>query len=79
MGALKDLFIAHFFDGVINLAARAGVRYTLVNPFVYMSTNALGTINLLEMMKEHNVKKMALASTSSLYAGHPMPFREGLR
>jgi len=76
--ALKRLFTNHTFDSVINLAARAGVRYSMENPFVYMRTNALGTLNLLEMMKEHNVKKMVLASTSSLYAGQPMPFREDL-
>ena len=76
--ALKGLFTNHTFDSVINLAARAGVRYSMENPFVYMRTNALGTLNLLEMMKEHNVKKMVLASTSSLYAGQPMPFREDL-
>jgi len=75
---LKGLFAKHTFDSVINLAARAGVRYSMENPFVYMRTNALGTLNLLEMMKEYNVKKMVLASTSSLYAGQPMPFREDL-
>lgn len=76
--ALKGLFTNQTFDSVINLAARAGVRYSMENPFVYMRTNALGTLNLLEMMKEHNVKKMVLASTSSLYAGQPMPFKENL-
>lgn len=75
---VKGLFTTHFFDSVINLAARAGVRYSMENPFVYMTTNALGTLNLLQMMKEHNVKKMVLASTSSLYAGQPMPFKEAL-
>ena len=78
LGALKGLFHAHSFEGVINLAARAGVGYSMENPFVYMTTNALGTLNLLEMMKEPQVREMVLASTSSLYAGHPMPFREDL-
>jgi UDP-glucuronate 4-epimerase len=78
IGALKGLFSAHQFDAVINLAARAGVRYSMENPFVYMTTNAQGTLNLLTMMKEHKNKKMVLASTSSLYAGQPMPFREDL-
>jgi UDP-glucuronate 4-epimerase len=76
--ALKGLFSSNQFDAVINLAARAGVRYSLETPFVYMTTNAQGTLNLLTMMEEHNVKKMVLASTSSLYAGQPMPFREDL-
>jgi UDP-glucuronate 4-epimerase len=75
---IKDLFTSHAFEAVINLAARAGVRYSMENPFVYMTTNAQGTLNLLEAMKENNVKKMVLASTSSLYAGLPVPFKEDL-
>ena len=78
LGALQKLFSAEQFEAVINLAARAGVRYSMENPFVYMTTNGQGTLNLLTMMKEHKVKKMVLASTSSLYAGQPMPFREDL-
>jgi len=76
--ALEKLFSAHSFDAVINLAARAGVRYSMDNPFVYMTTNALGTLNLLECMKANSVKKMVLASTSSLYAGQLMPFKEDI-
>jgi nucleoside-diphosphate-sugar epimerase len=63
---------------VINLAARAGVRYSLENPFIYLSTNAGGTLNLLELCKEYNMPKFILASTSSLYAGQKMPFKEKL-
>lgn len=75
---LKKLFLDNKFDAVLNLAARAGVRYSIENPFVYMSTNASGTLNLLDLMKEHEVKKLVLASTSSLYAGQQMPFLETL-
>ncbi len=71
---LLKLFKEHQFDAVINLAARAGVRYSMENPDVYMTTNAMGTLNLLEAMRLHEVKKLVLASTSSLYAGQPMPF-----
>jgi nucleoside-diphosphate-sugar epimerase len=78
LGALQGIFSAHQFEAVINLAARAGVRYSMENPFVYMTTNGQGTLNLLTVMNEHKVKKMVLASTSSLYAGQPMPFREDL-
>ncbi|MCX5913151.1 MAG: GDP-mannose 4,6-dehydratase, partial [Deltaproteobacteria bacterium] len=78
LGALQELFSADRFEAVINLAARAGVRYSMENPFIYMTTNGQGTLNLLTMMKDHKVKKMVLASTSSLYAGQPMPFREDL-
>lgn len=77
-GALKDLFSQHEFDVVFNLAARAGVRYSMENPDVYMSTNAQGTLNLLECMRDFKVRKFVLASTSSLYAGQPMPFLESL-
>lgn len=76
--ALEPLFRAHAFDAVVNLAARAGVRYSVENPYVYLSTNATGTLNLLELMRHRGVRKMALASTSSLYAGQPMPFHEEL-
>ncbi|HIJ60307.1 MAG TPA: NAD-dependent epimerase/dehydratase family protein [Nitrospirae bacterium] len=76
INALDYIFKQHEISAVINLAARAGVRYSLINPHVYMTTNVLGTLNLLEMMRKYNVSKMILASTSSLYAGHPMPFVE---
>ncbi len=75
---LKDLFLSHQFDTVFNLAARAGVRYSIENPHIYMTTNAHGTLNLLENMREFKVKKFILASTSSLYAGQVMPFSEEL-
>lgn len=75
---IESLFKQYQFDAVLNLAARAGVRYSLINPHVYMTTNANATLNLLELMRHHQVKKMVLASTSSLYAGQPMPFLESL-
>ncbi len=73
---LENLFRRHRFDAVINLAARAGVRYSLENPFVYLRTNTLGTLNLLELCKDFKVRKFILASTSSLYASEPAPFKE---
>jgi len=75
---LSALFKKYSFTSVINLAARAGVRYSMENPHVYMTTNANGTLNLLEAMRHNGVKKMVLASTSSLYAGQEMPFVETL-
>jgi UDP-glucuronate 4-epimerase len=78
MEVLDRVFKEEHPEAVINLAARAGVRYSMRNPHVYVSTNVQGTLNLLELMRKHNVKKMVLASTSSLYAGQPMPFKEGL-
>ena len=78
LAGLDEVFRAHKFDAVFNLAARAGVRYSMENPHVYLSTNTLGTLNVLECMRKHGVKKHVLASTSSLYAGCPMPFTEDL-
>ncbi len=74
--ALDRLFGVHRFDAVVNLAARAGVRASLADPHVYLRTNAGGTLNLLERMARHAVPKLVLASTSSLYAGRPLPFTE---
>jgi len=78
LAALERLFREHAFEAVLHLAARAGVRQSLDNPWVYLSTNAQGTLNLLELMRRYGVPKMVLASTSSLYAGQPMPFVEDL-
>ncbi len=63
---------------IINLAARAGVRYSMENPFVYVTTNTLGTLNLLEGARRCGIEKFVLASTSSLYAGEDIPFSETL-
>lgn len=72
------LFREHRIDAVLNLAARAGVRYSMIDPDVYMTTNAMGTLNLMDAMRESGCEKLVLASTSSLYAGQPMPFVETL-
>lgn len=77
-GAVDGLFSEFRFDAVLNLAARAGVRYSLENPYVYFTTNTQGTLHLLEAMRHHGVSKFVLASTSSLYAGQPVPFVETL-
>lgn len=77
--AIARLFDQHGnFDAVVNLAARAGVRYSMINPAIYMTTNAMGSLYLLEEMKQRGMKKYVLASTSSLYAGQKMPFTEDL-
>ena len=65
------------YSAVVNLAARAGVRASVENPWIYYQTNVDGTLNLLEMCRRFGVKKFLLASTSSLYGAHnPVPFRE---
>lgn len=59
------------FDGVINLAARAGVRYSVENPWVFVESNVIGTLNLLEICRVTGTKKFIIASTSSIYGGDP--------
>ncbi len=76
LSSLRGIFSAQF-DAIINLAARAGVRQSVENPWVYYEANVTGTLNLLELAKEHGTKRFILASTSSLYGKHnPMPYRE---
>ncbi|MBT4791245.1 MAG: NAD-dependent epimerase/dehydratase family protein [Halobacteriovoraceae bacterium] len=75
---LESIFTKYKFKTIFNLAARAGVRYSLVNPDVYVSTNIQGGLNLLELARRFGVTKYILASTSSLYAGKEMPFVEAL-
>ncbi|MCD6355922.1 MAG: GDP-mannose 4,6-dehydratase [Anaerolineaceae bacterium] len=63
-------------DAVINLAAKAGVRDSLIDPWSYYETNLTGTLNLLEICRQNNIKKIILASTSSIYgenAPYPTP------
>jgi UDP-glucuronate 4-epimerase len=77
--ALEPLFAAGDppFAAVVNLAARAGVRPSVTNPWVYYQTNCDGTLNLLDMCRRSGVRKFLLASTSSLYGLHNQaPYRE---
>jgi UDP-glucuronate 4-epimerase len=65
------------FAAVVNLAARAGVRTSVVNPWVYYQANCTGTLNLLDLCRRSGVRKFLLASTSSLYGLHNVaPYRE---
>ena len=59
------------FDAVINLAARAGVRSSVENPWVYVDSNVTGTLNMLELCRVTGTKKFLLASTSSIYGADP--------
>jgi len=76
--AVGRLFKKYAFDAVINLAARAGARYSIENPYIYSTTNIHAALNLLEACRNFKVKKFVLASSSSLYAGQKMPFKETL-
>ncbi|MEL6835034.1 MAG: NAD-dependent epimerase [Bacteroidota bacterium] len=64
---LEALFAAEQFDTVVNLAAQAGVRYSLINPRAYIDSNIIGFTNVLECCRHHNVKHLVYASSSSVY------------
>jgi UDP-glucuronate 4-epimerase len=72
---INDLFKLGNFDYVVNLAAQAGVRYSLINPHVYIDSNISGFLNILEACRHHPVKHLIFASSSSVYgANTSMPF-----
>jgi len=72
---MEDLFENYSFDAVVNLAAQAGVRYSLKNPHSYVDTNIVGFVNLLEGCRHSGVKHLIFASSSSVYgANTKMPF-----
>src|SRR5215216_524058 len=59
------------YDGVINLAAWAGVRASVSNPWIYVDSNMTGTLNMLELCRQNETKKFVVASTSSIYGANP--------
>lgn len=65
--SIQELFKAEHFDGVINLAAQAGVRYSLQNPHAYIDSNVTGFLNILEGCRNFPVKHLVYASSSSVY------------
>ncbi len=73
--AMFKLFESEKFDAVCNLAAQAGVRYSLTNPDAYMGSNIIGFMNILESCRHHNVKNLSYASSSSVYGSNTkLPF-----
>ncbi|ODS37782.1 MAG: nucleotide sugar epimerase [Candidatus Altiarchaeales archaeon WOR_SM1_86-2] len=74
--SLEEIFDEHEFDAIINLAARAGVRASIEDPWLYLQTNVTGTLNLLELAREKNIKKIVHASSSSVYGNAEIPFSE---
>jgi UDP-glucuronate 4-epimerase len=75
--AMKAVFAQHQFDGVINLAAQAGVRYSLENPQAYVDSNLTGFINVLEGVRTQPSCHLVYASSSSVYGGNKkLPFAE---
>lgn len=74
---LPKLFEKYKFDYVINLAAQAGVRYSLENPMAYVDSNLVGFMNLLECCRHHKIQHLIYASSSSVYGENPtVPFSE---
>ena len=74
---LQHLFEIEKFDVVVNLAAQAGVRYSIENPYAYIDSNIVGFINLLECCRHYPVKHLLYASSSSVYGGNTnVPFSE---
>ena len=73
--ALSNVFEHHRFDKVVNLAAQAGVRYSLENPALYLKANIIGFGNILEICKKYSVKHLVYASSSSVYGNNKkIPF-----
>lgn len=74
---VERLFAEHQFDIVVNLAAQAGVRYSIDNPRAYLESNFVGFFNILEACRHHPVKHLVFASSSSVYGGNEkVPFSE---
>ena len=72
---IDDLFARHDFDTVVNLAAQAGVRYSIENPDAYIDSNVVGFYNILEACRRHPVQHLVYASSSSVYGGNrKVPF-----
>ncbi|MDC1118692.1 NAD-dependent epimerase [Alphaproteobacteria bacterium] len=75
--SIADLFATEKPDNVIHLAAQAGVRYSLVNPYAYIDANIQGFINILEGCRHQQIKHLVYASSSSVYGSNEsMPFSE---
>ncbi|MCC7203229.1 MAG: GDP-mannose 4,6-dehydratase [Nitrospirae bacterium] len=74
---LADIFNANNIDVIVHIAARAGVRPSIKEPLLYYDVNERGTMNLLEMAKNHHIKKFIFASSSSVYGENKkVPFSE---
>ena len=77
MHAMRRVFRKHRPDKIVHLAARAGVRPSVEDPFIYEETNIKGTLNLLELSHEFNIRNFVFGSSSSVYGGNKkIPFSE---
>lgn len=76
-GQMDELFKASQFDAVVNLAAQAGVRYSITNPYAYLDSNLVGFMNVLECCRHNSVRHLVYASSSSVYGmNDKVPFSE---
>jgi UDP-glucuronate 4-epimerase len=74
---MEEVFVNHRITYVINLAAQAGVRYSIENPDVYIQSNIIGFYNILELVRKYPIKHLVYASSSSVYgANTKVPFEE---
>ena len=67
---IDELFARYKFDIVVNLAAQAGVRYSITNPDAYIESNLIGFYNILEACRHHGVEHLVYASSSSVYGSN---------
>ena len=76
---LEEIFTKNNIDVVVHLAAMAGVRPSIENPILYQEVNCMGTQNILEEMRKHNIKNLVMASSSSVYGNcKEVPFKEDM-
>jgi UDP-glucuronate 4-epimerase len=75
--AMERVFASGRFDAIVNLAAQAGVRYSIENPYAYVESNVVGFLNVLEGARRHGTGNLVFASTSSVYGqGTDLPYEE---
>ena len=75
--SLSEIFNDHYIEGVIHLAAQAGVRYSIENPQSYIDSNITGFLNILELCRHNPINHLVYASSSSVYGGNTnYPFKE---
>ena len=75
--SMEELFKEQKFDVVVNLAAQAGVRFSITNPYAYLQSNIVGFLNVLECCRNHQIKHLVYASSSSVYGmNDKVPFNE---
>ena len=72
--SLEEIFVQHSFEIVINLAAQAGVRYSLQHPAAYINSNIIGFFNIMECVRKFKPKHFIFASSSSVYGNNKVPF-----